>query len=79
MVLRYIYHKRVPLFTWQEHDKNNTLAKFVEDIGWEAIGESRKEGYTKKVKDVSIDVVPNFQEEKTYEMVRVTLLYESVL
>ena len=79
MVRSYIYHKKVPIFTWQEHYKNNTLVKFVEEIGWEAIGQSRKEGYTKLIKDVNIDVIPNFQEDKTYETVRVTLLYDSVV
>ncbi len=75
MKLTYEYTEDVNITEWRKHSDNDTLPQLVEDCGWAAIGAAKRDGYNNPIKDVYMEVVPNFDEDRTHETVKVVIEY----
>lgn len=65
--------------TWAEADKNNKLVELVESAAYKVMWKAREDGEIGLIKDVKLNIVPNFAEDKTCEVVEVVILYHDGL
>lgn len=69
----------IPIKTWQDSDEQGKLVDLVERAGYEVMGEAISKGFKGKIKNIQIEVLPNFDDDRTHETVKVVLEYESVV
>lgn len=69
----------IPIKEWREHSDNNDLVALVERAGYQVISESIAKGFTKPIKDIKLDIMPNFDDERRFETVKVVLVYGPVV
>lgn len=65
--------------TWAKADSENKLVELVESAAYKAIYKAREDGELGIFKDVQLNIVPNFSEDKTCEVIEVVVLYETIL
>ena len=77
MKLQYSTEIDIPMDVWNKHKKTDTLVELVEDAGYLAISEAMSNGFTGKIKDVAMEIVPNFDEDRSKEVVKVVIFYDT--
>lgn len=79
MNLTYEEEVEIPIDVWERHKEKDDLVNLVERAGYIVIGEAFNSGMTGKLINISMNIVPNFDEDKTHQVVRVVLEYEPVV
>lgn len=69
----------IPIKEWRKHSEKGDLVSLVERAGYQVIGEAMSKGFTNPVKDIKLEIMPNFDDERRFETVKVVLEYGSVL
>ncbi len=69
----------IGLEAWNKASKENKLAELVESAAYQAISEALRAGKVGVFRDVRLNIVPNFSEDKTHEVVEVVVLYDTIL
>ena len=78
MNLKYEGFVDIPIKRWKTAAEEDKLVDLVEQAGYQVIGEAMSKGFTKKIKDIYLEVMPNFDDDRSHETIKVVLEYESV-
>lgn len=61
--------------TWAKADKEDKLVELVESAAYKAMWKAREDGHIGLIKDVYLNIVPNFAEDRTHEVVEVVIIH----
>lgn len=75
MNLKYEGFVDIPIKRWKIADEEDELVALVEQAGYQVIGEAISKGFTKKIKDIHLEVIPNFDDDRSHETIKVVLEY----
>lgn len=73
--IKFVEEVVVDIETWNNYIKEDRLEALVENTAWKVIDIARNSGFTAPMKNVFIDILPNAEDEKTHETIRVTIEY----
>ncbi len=69
----------VDLDTWKKHADKDNLVFLVESAAYQVMLEARGKGIVGNIRDVKMNIIPDFSEDKTHETVEVVIYYAPVL
>jgi len=67
------YTVDIPIERWEKAKEADTIADIAQEAGYEAIGYAQEQGLLKPIKNVYIEIVPDFSEESTVQQIKVSL------
>lgn len=71
----YKFIAEIEIDIWKAADNEGALANLVEEVIWDAVAAAKGSGKVEVVKDVDVEIIPDFDDDRSVQKVQVILFH----